>query len=228
MVKDGGVIKQVILSGKMINTDMVLFCPNNFQANTEIFDTSSYADEMKFDKEGRICTAMDLNVGFKRIYAAGECASVPNFTNGERLKYCSFADSITQGVFAGFNMSGMGIPYSVVPYQEFDFYSNKFRVVGAMNYFEQMVIDGDLDSLDFMAYYMNKGIGVMKAAGFVKQGKDMQVLREAMRVSLPIGGDPDAPTLFKKVNIASLEKKIRVILGNTENEKKRVLQGKNL
>lgn len=217
MEGEGSLVKQINLTGKSVDTDLVLYCPNTFEPNTEVFDNSNYFEDMRFDKDGRICPEVDLNVGLKRIYTAGECASVPNFSNGERFKTCSYADSINQGVFAGFNMSGMGIPYTVVPYQEFDFYGNKFRVVGSMNYFEESVVEGDLNSLDFMVYYLNKGIGVMKAAGFPKKPRDMQILREAIRTNVPIGGDPESPTLFKQVNIPKLEKRIRVKRNNLRN-----------
>lgn len=202
----------MVVTGKNIDTDLVIYFPNNVEGNTRIFDRSSYFEDMRFDKNDRICTDIDLNVGIKRIFAAGSCASVLNFSNSERYKTCGYAESIIQGMTAGFNMNGMGVPYSVVPYKEYDFYGHKFREVGSMNYFEEMVTEGDLNSFDFMAYYLNKGIGVMKAAGFPKQAKDVQVLRECIRTSIPIGGDPENPVLFNKVNIPRLERFIRVEL----------------
>lgn len=210
VVSEGGVIKQVLVTGRTIDTDFVLYCPNNFKANTELFNHSTYSEDLKFDSEGRLCVEIDLNAGVKRIYAAGECASLPNFSNGERFKSCTYADSINQGIFAGYNMSGMGIPYHVVPYNEYEYYGKKFRTVGAMNYFENLVIEGDINSFDFMAYYKNQGVGVKKVAGFTKDGKTMQVLREAIRTNIPIGGDPEAPTVFTSVNIPNLERSIRV------------------
>lgn len=179
-----------------------------------MFDGSNYAEDMRFDKSGKICPEIDLNVGLKRIFAAGECASPMNFTNSERFKSCSHADNINQGMITGFNISGMGVPYAIVPYKEYDFYGHKFREAGSMNYFEEMVTEGDLNSFDFMAFYLNKGVGVMKVAGFPKEAKDMQVLRECLRTSIPIGGDPENPVVFKKVNIPRLEKLIRVIEDN--------------
>ena len=110
------------------------------------------------------------------------------------------------------NMSGMGIPYYIVPYEEYDFYGKKIRTIGSMNFFEKTVIDGDLNSFDFMVYFLNKGVGVKKAAGFTKEGRDAQIIREAMRTSIPTGGDPEAATLFNSVKIPKLERSIRVIL----------------
>jgi hypothetical protein len=212
MINEGGNIRKIEVVGKTIDTDFVLLCPNNFKANTELFDNSTYTEDFKFDTEGRLCTQIDLNAGVKRIFASGECASVSNFANSERFKTCSFADSINQGITAGMNMSGMGIPYHIVPYEEYDFYGKKFRTVGSMNFFEKTVIDGDLNSFDFMVYYLNKGVGVRKAAGFTKEGRDAQIIREAMRTSIPIGGDPEAATLFNSVKIPKLERSIRVVL----------------
>lgn len=207
----GGAIDQILLTGKTVDTDLVLYFPNNSIANTEIVDKSYYKEDMKFDRNEKICTDIDLNVGVKRIFTAGECASPLNFANSERYKTCSYADSIVQGMVAGFNISAMGIPLAVVPYREYDFYGHKFRETGSMNYFEEVVTEGDFNSFDYMAYYMNKGIGVMKVAGFPKQAKDMQVLRECIRTGVAIGGDPEVPVLFKSVNIPRLEKLIRVV-----------------
>lgn len=203
-------MEQVVVTGKTIDTELMIYFPNNFEANTRILERSSYFEDLRMDKNGRICTDIDLNVGIKRIFAAGTCATVLNFANSERYKSCGYAESIIQGMTAGFNMNGMGVPYHVVPYKEYDFYGHKFREVGSMNYFEEMVTEGDLNSFDFMAFYLNKGIGVMKVAGYPKQAKDMQVLRECIRTSIPIGGDPENPVLFKKINIPRLDKFIRV------------------
>jgi hypothetical protein len=218
MISEGGAVKKVEVVGRTVDTDFVLYSPNNFKASTDIFNNSTYAEDLKFDKENRICTEVDLNAGLKRMFAAGECASVPNFMNSERYKSCSYAESINQGFFAGMNMSGMGIPYHIVPYDEYDFYGKKFRIVGGMNFFEKHVVEGDLNSFDFMAYYINGGVGVRKAAGFTKEGRDMQVIREALRTSLPVGGDPEAPSLFTSVNIPKLARSIRVDLRDAENQ----------
>lgn len=198
------------MAGKTIETDYVLCFPNNFEANTGLLDGSNYSEEMKFDKAGRICPDLDLNTGLKRVFTAGSCCAPMSFTNSERIKFFSLADSINQGIVAGYNISGMGVPYATVPYREWDFYGHKFRDVGTMNYFEEAITEGDLNSFDFMVYYLNKGIGVMKAAGFPKRPKDMQILRECLRTSVPIGGDPENPVMFRKVNINKLEKYIRV------------------
>lgn len=207
---DGGVVTQVVMPGKTVDTDLLLYFPNNSKGNTELLDRSNYIEDMKFDKSDRICTEIDLNVGVKRIFAAGDCASVPFFANSERFKFWNFAQSIVQGMTVGFNMNAMGVPISVVPYREFDFYGHKFREIGSMNFFEEMVLEGDPKSFDFMAYYLNKGVGVMKAAGFPKEAKDMQVLRECMRTNIPIGGDPENPMLFNSVNVKKLERQLRV------------------
>ena len=214
MTGSGGVIKSINMTGKTVETDLVIYFPNNVSANNEMFEGSYLLDELQFDKTGKILTGIDLNTGSKRMFAAGDCSAVPSFANSERFKNCSYAESIIQGMVAGINLNAMGIPYAYVPYREYDFYGHKFREIGIMNYHELIVTEGDLNSFDYMAYYVNKGIGVMKAAGFPKKAKDMQVLRECIRTNIPIGGDPESTSIFSQVNVDKLEKNIRVVPGN--------------
>ena len=210
MVGTGSFVEKIILNGKEVETDYVLYWPNNFKANTNMFEDSNYSNDIKFDKNHRICTEIDLGAGIKRLFAAGSCTAALSFANSERFRIFNYAMSICQGTFAGYNISGLGIPYMIIPYSDYDFYGHKFRVAGSMNYFEDIIIEGDVNSNEFMAFYSNKGVGVMKAAGFTKKAKDLQILREAFRIGMPVGGDPESLTLFSKVDINKLERRIRV------------------
>lgn len=205
---DGELVSKIHLKGKTVDTDYLLYFPNNFIAKTDMFDNSSYFQDLSFDKNGRLLVDIDLNAKHNRIFGAGEAVAAQYFRNSERMNNCNTGMSISQGMFAAYNILGIGIPYMIVPYADYNFYGKIFREAGSMNYFEKSVIEGDLDDFNYTAYYANRTIGVQKAAGFQKKDNAMSIIREAFRTSIPVEQEVGAP--FSSVDLKWVEKAIRV------------------
>ncbi len=203
-------VEKIYLRGKIVETDHVLYFPNNFTGNTDFFKKSNYTPDINFDSNGRIKVDEHMCTEFKRIFAAGEVSSSNFFANNDPIESVSHNMSINQGVFTAYNVLGLGIPNMIVPYNDYDFYGHKFREAGHMNFFEKDIILGDLDDFDYTAFYSNKESGVLMACGFQKDDQDMHIIREAIRVNLHIEPDPEMPTLFNDLKVSNLLKKIKV------------------
>ena len=207
-------VDKIYLRGKTVETDHILYFPNNLASNTEFFRKSNYSADISFDTHGRLKVGEHMASDVKRIFAAGESASASFFANNDPIDSITHNMSVNQGVFAAYNVLGLGIPYMVVPYNDYDFYGHKFREAGHMCYFEKDIILGDLNDFNYTAFYSNKRSGVLMASGFQKDGEDMNIIREAIRLNLHIEPDPDAPTIFNDVQIYNILKKIKVAFCN--------------
>lgn len=206
---EGRKVDTVIIKGKELETDQIVYFPNNFEGKNEILDESEFSQDVIFDGRKRLCVDVDMNANHNKIFAAGEGAGIHMFRNTERLKENSHADQISQGQTAAMNILGLNIPYSVIPYRDYDFYGNIFREAGAMNYHEDKVIEGNLDDFNYTCYYIKRKMGILKAVGFQKQANAMSIIREAIRCNLPVEPNPEEPAAFTKLNIKEVEKRIR-------------------
>jgi hypothetical protein len=206
---EGGKVEKIEMNGKTIDTDYVLYFPNNVEANLEYLNESTYAADMHFDSKGRVATQVDLNTNHNKIFAAGECAAPMNYKNSERFNECSHGSNVSQGMFAAYNILGLGIPYMIIPFVDYEFYGHRWREAGSMNYFEDKVIEGDLKDFNFTAWYVKKNMGILRAAGFQKKANDMSIVREALRTAVQVHPDMENPLGFSKIDIPDLEKRIR-------------------
>ena len=96
-------------------------------------------------------------------------------------------------------MIALGVPYHNVYYETFDMYNNNFQVFGHGNPYDERTIIGDLNSLDFMIFYTEKGT-VNKVVASGNRVKDFSTLREAMKQGvLPRVGEYQDPQVFEKL-----------------------------
>ena len=65
-------VNKVILRGKELETDHIVYFPNNFKANTDYLRQSYYNPDMKFDTFERLMIKVDMNANINKVFAAGE------------------------------------------------------------------------------------------------------------------------------------------------------------
>jgi NADPH-dependent 2,4-dienoyl-CoA reductase/sulfur reductase-like enzyme len=98
------------------------------------------------------------------VYAAGDIATFPLPHTGEKVRIEHWRTALQHGRVAGHNMAGKKVPYTSVPF----FWTNQvdlyFRYVGYAKEWDDIIIQGDLTSQDFIAYYV-KNNRVYAAAG---------------------------------------------------------------
>ena len=103
---DGRVTK-ILLKGRQVETDYILYFPNNVMANTSLLTESPYREDMYFDRYQRMGLDVDLNSRHNRVFGAGSCASPLYFMTQERITDCPHNMSIDQGAVAAYNLLGL-------------------------------------------------------------------------------------------------------------------------
>ncbi|MGO9567701.1 MAG: FAD-dependent oxidoreductase [Desulfomonilaceae bacterium] len=112
------------------------------------------------------------------VYAAGDIATFPLPHTGEKVRIEHWRTAQQHGRVAGHNMAGKKVAYTSVPF----FWTNQvdlyFRYVGYAKEWDEIIINGDLDSQDFIAYYV-KNSKVYAAAGNNRE-KEMAAIEVLM------------------------------------------------
>lgn len=69
-----------------------------------------------------------------------------------------------------------------MPFDQFDLYNHTIQEVGCCNFFTECYILGDIEKMDFTAFYA-KGDLIYKVVGTNQRG-DMQIYNEAFRLGM--------------------------------------------
>jgi NADPH-dependent 2,4-dienoyl-CoA reductase/sulfur reductase-like enzyme/nitrite reductase/ring-hydroxylating ferredoxin subunit len=167
-----GKVQGVVLkSGEKIPADFVLLGVGAKPA-------TGFRNDLKLDSDGGI----EVDEYFKveeNIFAAGDIARFPYWFTGEKVRIEHWRTAQQQGRTAALNMLGIRTPYKGVPYFWTKQYELNLRYVGFAASWDDIVIDGDIPSQDFIVFYVKDG-KVLAAAG-VNRDHDMAVIEELIR-----------------------------------------------
>ena len=108
------------------------------------------------------------------IYAAGDVAAYPDPLSGRPLRIEHWVTAQRQGQVAARNMIGIATAFAAIPFFWTEQYGVALRYVGHARDWDQIRIDGDLDSLDFIARYVRGGHVVASLAC----GRDRESLED--------------------------------------------------
>jgi 3-phenylpropionate/trans-cinnamate dioxygenase ferredoxin reductase component len=94
-----------------------------------------------------------LESGAQGIYAAGDVASAwhPHYRRNVRIEH--WANALNQGAAAGRNAAGRREPYDRLPYFFSDQYDLGMEYVGLGDPTDDLVVRGDLDGREFVAFW---------------------------------------------------------------------------
>lgn len=113
------------------------------------------------------------------VYAAGDIASFPDWRTGKHTRIEHWRTAEQHGRIAGYNMAGIETPYESVPFFWTTQVGLNFRYVGYVKDWDDIIIDGDLSSKEFIAYYV-KNNRVLGAAGN-RRDKEIAAVEVLMR-----------------------------------------------
>ncbi|MFI6294477.1 NAD(P)/FAD-dependent oxidoreductase [Nonomuraea sp. NPDC050790] len=104
-----------------------------------------------------ILTDAALRTSDPDVYAAGDVAEAFNPLYGRRLRVEHWANALNSGPAAARSMLGQEVVYDRVPY----FFSDQFEIgmefSGDIQGYDEVVFRGDVDALEFIAYWMRDG-----------------------------------------------------------------------
>ncbi|KAL8455282.1 hypothetical protein Emag_000866 [Eimeria magna] len=119
---------------------------------------------------------------YPNIFAAGDIASFPYIQSGEETRIEHYATAMDLGRSAAANMLELQQPYTGLPFFWTMVFGKGLRYVGDGHGHDDVIIEGDLANMQFVAYY-TKGDKVIAVA---TMGKDPACvgIGEAIKLNL--------------------------------------------
>lgn len=157
---ENGMIESVVLSdGTVLKAD-ILIMGVGASMYTEFLKDSGLA----INRNGSIDTNLFMETNVPDVYVGGDIANAPVYSSGNE-KACIGHYGLAQyhGKTAALNMCGIQTEQKCVPYFWSLLFGKSIRYAGHGSY-KEIVIDGDLKSLKFLAYYLNESGNVVAMA----------------------------------------------------------------
>jgi len=118
---------------------------------------TALAEAAGLDVDGGILVDEHLRTSDPRVYAAGDVATAHNTLFG-RLRVEHWDNAIRQGRLAARTMRGQHATYDWAPYFYTDQFEFSMEYVGHASPDDEVVIRGDLEGNEFIAYWLDGGV----------------------------------------------------------------------
>lgn len=151
---------------------------------------TNWLEGMAKSEDGSVTVDRFLRLGndHGRLYAAGDLARYPDPVSGERIRVEHWRLAMQHGRTAAHNMAGRDVPFGGVPLFWTKQHGVGLRYVGHAPEWDEVVIDGNLEERDFLAYYF-KGDRVLAVLG-AQRDAELCVIEECMRLNeMPGAGE---------------------------------------
>jgi NADPH-dependent 2,4-dienoyl-CoA reductase/sulfur reductase-like enzyme/nitrite reductase/ring-hydroxylating ferredoxin subunit len=155
-----GEVQAVTLSnGERLEADLVVI-------GVGVRPVADYIHDFPLHPDGSITVDGHLRI-FRDLYAAGDVARFPYRGWPTRVEHWRVAQQ--QGRIAALNMAGdgvvgKGVPYTGVPVFWTIQYMKRLDYIGHATKWDDIIVHGDLEKPEFLAYYVKNGL-VVAAAG---------------------------------------------------------------
>jgi NADPH-dependent 2,4-dienoyl-CoA reductase/sulfur reductase-like enzyme/nitrite reductase/ring-hydroxylating ferredoxin subunit len=135
------------------------------------------AESLAMPTDGGVPVDAYLETSEPCIFAAGDIAAFPDLVTGEPTRIEHWVTAERQGQVAAANMLGRRLRFEAVPFFWTEQYGTALRYVGHAPAWDEVRIDGDIDSGDFIARYFTEGEHRASAA----VGRDVAILEDEKR-----------------------------------------------
>jgi len=166
---DGRVAGVRLKNGNLLPADLVVAGLGVTPA-TEVLKGASRRED------GGVAVDAQLRVA-EGLYAAGDIAAFPLYGSGERIRVEHWRVAEQHGRVAALNMMGRSTSYDAVPVFWTINFMKRLDYVGHATDWDEIVIDGDTEKPEFIAFYAKAG-RVQAVAGW---SRDQQI---ALAISL--------------------------------------------
>jgi apoptosis-inducing factor 3 len=150
-----GEVQTVILkNGERLPADLVVI-------GFGVHPVTSYLQGVPLNKDGSITVDATLKAA-ENLYAAGDIARYPYQDQSIRVEHWRVAEQ--HGRTAALNMAGQNVRYDAVPVFWAIQYLKRLDYIGHATGWDDIIVHGDLEKPEFLAYYVKHG-RVIAAAG---------------------------------------------------------------
>lgn len=168
-----GTVKAVVLeNGERIETDLVVI-------GVGVKPATDFLQDINLHTDGSVEVDKYLRTD-KQVYAAGDIARFPDWRTGEAIRIEHWRTAEQQGRIAAHNMMGKQIPFTSVPFFWTTQAGLHIRYVGYVKDWDEIIIDGDVFSKEFIAYYVKNNC-VLAVLGS-KRDQEMAAIEELIRL----------------------------------------------
>ncbi|MGC2080471.1 MAG: FAD-dependent oxidoreductase, partial [Xanthobacteraceae bacterium] len=114
-----------------------------------------------------------LETSARGVYAAGDIVRWPDRYSGEKIRVEHWVVAERQGQAAAENMLGLNVAFDAVPFFWSQHYDVPINYVGHAEQWDEIAIDGDIESKDCLLRYKQKG-RVLAVASIFKDVESLQ------------------------------------------------------
>nr|WP_294517739.1 FAD-dependent oxidoreductase [uncultured Rhodopila sp.] len=143
---DSGV---ALKSGEKLHADLVV-------AGFGVRPLTDYADGVDRNDDGSITVDATLQAA-DNLFAAGDITRFPLRGDGKPIRVEHWRVAQQQGRVAALNMLGRGVRYDAVPVFWTIQYLKRLDYIGHATEWDDIVVHGDLEKPEFLAYYVKDG-----------------------------------------------------------------------
>ncbi len=129
-----------------------------------VIPATEFLQDVPKGRDGSIAVDQFMKVAEREgLYAAGDLARYPYFLTGEQIRVEHYGMAMYQGAVAAKHFAGHPQPHTSVPFFWTVLYGKSLRYAGHATSYDDVIVDGDLGTLAFTAYYV-RGESVVAVA----------------------------------------------------------------
>ncbi len=165
-------VEAVILeNGERLEADMVI-------VGIGVRPATEVIKGLNLNEDGSVTVDKYFQVN-EDVYAAGDIARFKFWRTGEDIRIEHWRVAEQMGRIAGANMTGKKQEYKGVPFFWTAQSGFNFRYLGYIRNWDNLIIDGEIQSRKFIAYYIKNNM--VHAVAGINRDKEMAAIEELMR-----------------------------------------------
>ncbi|CAE7434153.1 AIFM3 [Symbiodinium natans] len=177
--QSGSSLQAVLKTGEVLHCDSIV-------VGVGVVPNADFVEGAQRTRDGSLLTDECLKTSADSLFAAGDVCTYKCPGGSRRVEHWDVATS--QGRIAAKNMLGKGEHFDQTPFFWTSLFGKNLRYVGHCTEFDELVVDGDLKKLNFVAYYCLKN--EVKAVATMSRDPVAVVVGELMRMRrMPSVGD---------------------------------------
>ncbi|XP_005990326.1 apoptosis-inducing factor 3 isoform X2 [Latimeria chalumnae] len=150
--QDGKVKEVVLKSGKVLRADVCVIGAGVSPATSFLKPSGIH-----IDSKGFIPVNKTMQTNIPGVYAAGDVVTFPlALRNNKKVNIPHWQMAHMHGRIAALSMQGKGTEINTIPYFWTAMFGKSIRYAGHGEGFDDVIIQGDLDELKFVAFYTKK------------------------------------------------------------------------